>query len=241
MKKNSLKRVNWYMNFNQYRENVNHFMDDYYTSLSLELQKRPESSYPVIFEEEFATMKRYAHSLYKEVYLDLKDHFEKSLNEVETERMSKKVTNPLESCRIVPISYQSQNIQRESTIVKSSSTMESLISEPKNLSSPSTFKKPAISGLVVGGIAGGVLGKTIALATFGGAAGGAAACAATYYYIKEKNTQFKKQFKTNEIREQNGKKEVSHLIESRRENMKSTLFNLVNQVEEQYKANPNDF
>lgn len=223
-----MKGVNLYMQFNLYKENVNRYIDDYYVKLIQEIEQRPVSSYPIIFEEELSTLKRYSHSLFKEVLFDMQEELEQSIAEEVVQDKMMVITKLAEQEPIQPISYEHLSTnQSESLLVKKNPVKTTLPG------ANGIYKVPTISGGVAGAAFGGLIGKTLTLATLGALSGGVLAFTATYYYLHKKSPK-------NESAQVTVKKPVSEkrsvipVLESRKLQIKSDLMRFIDKIEEQY-------
>jgi outer membrane lipoprotein SlyB len=218
------------MQFKHYKENLNAYLDNYYSKLIVDLKQRPERSYPVIFEDELSAIKRYSHSLFNEVLFHMREALEESLSPESAEREIQRVASLIEQQGLVPISYEPRLLDSEgSTIVRVSESGEHM---QKAMVKPSDLKTPAISGTLAGGVLGGVIGKSVALAAAGAVSGGVVAGTAAFYLL-QKNIEQNRRVHL-KVKKEPEKADVVSLIENRKQQVESYFIQILNTVEDEF-------
>ncbi|WP_078543649.1 hypothetical protein [Litchfieldia alkalitelluris] len=216
------------MQFNRYKDNVSRYIDDYYESLAKEISQRPESSYPIIFEEELSTMKRYSHSLFKEVLFEMQDVLEQTFSEDKVQDKLNEVKKMTEQAQIQPISYIPSEDKQKSLLVKTG--VEKKVVKDTSLSH---YKTPTISGCVLGATIGGLVGKTLSISALGALSGGVLAYTATYYYIQRNFSQKQKKYEFVN-KPQNETQNIGAVIERRKDQVKKNLISTLENIENRF-------
>ena len=224
-----MERLGRSMQFNTYRANVTRYLDEYYAKLIQEIQQRPESSYPSIFEEELSTMKRYSHSLIREILFDMQDELEKSFSEERAGAELNEIKRRMEQLSIPPIAYRQLSTGDTGSHLVKKTPVKSTVQE----SPVSSYMVPGISGGVLGAALGIFIGKTLTISALGALTGGAVACTATYYYLQRISSHNEKSEVIISVPKQENTT-ITIVIEQRKEQMKTEFTSMVNRIEHQF-------
>ncbi|NRF93593.1 hypothetical protein HQN89_21860 [Paenibacillus frigoriresistens] len=163
------------MPFEQYKQNVNAYLANFYSRYGKQLIDRPESSYQSIFDNEAASVNRYIQGVVDEIAYEVRERFEEKFGHAKADHLQGQFRSLLPKTEINGYIYQAKSYVQNYQPVRVSGGS----SKAKQQQDNGKFIAITASGATLGTITGIIIGRTFLYSlggfTLGGLVGSIAA------------------------------------------------------------------